>query len=223
MMALNPASQMIEAARLRDLFSVTGIEHHIKKGSILHMQNDPATEFYYVKCGIIRSYVISQSGAELTLEMIGAGNLFGESSYFTNSPRLTSAIAMSDLTLRILDYDDIAPLIREEPLLAAQLMGLMGQKVQLLTTLAQNMAFLSADKKIAYILVQMKTAARECKGQSHAYVLDYTHQEIGDLVGVGRITVSRTLRQFEDRGWVSLYYHSVTVLEDDRLFEYAVF
>ena len=47
--------------------------------------------------------------------------------------------------------------------------------------------------------------------------LPYTHQEIAECVNLSRITVTRILNDFKDKGWVDLKYRKVYILNRQAL------
>ena len=61
------------------------------------------------------------------------------------------------------------------------------------------MAFLSADKRVAHILVQLGTFFKK-KENDRTYTIDYTHQELADLIGLARVTTTKKLKGSKNTG-----------------------
>ncbi len=54
------------------------------------------------------------------------------------------------------------------------------------------------------------------------YSIDYTHENLAKLIGIARVTMTRILRTFETKGWVSLEYRKVKVLNEAALKEFLL-
>ena len=52
--------------------------------------------------------------------------------------------------------------------------------------------------------------------------IDYTHQELADLMGLARVTTTKELKGFEKNGWILLDYKKIQVLDEEALKEYSL-
>lgn len=192
-----------------------------RKNEIIYLQGEPAHSFYLLKSGRVRLFFTSVHGNELTLKILGAGKSFGDASYFSHTPRATSASAMTDVELLSVDMHRLLPYLTQHPSLIAELLDLLSQTICLLSIQVYSMAFLSADKKVAHLLVQLGTYFKH-KISDASYSIDYTHQELAELIGIARVTTTKELKRFEDRGWISLAYRQIQVLNEAALKEYLL-
>ena len=67
---------------------------------------------------MLKISVVSQDGKEIALNLLGAGEIFGEIALLDGGPRTADAIALDDCELLMLDRRDILPLLMEEPSVA---------------------------------------------------------------------------------------------------------
>jgi CRP/FNR family transcriptional regulator len=51
--------------------------------------------------------------------------------------------------------------------------------------------------------------------------IDYTHEELGERIGVSRVTVSRTLSRFREKGWIDTKYKEIDILDFRAIQEFA--
>ena len=63
------------------------------KDELIYFEGDIANKFFLIKSGRVRLFLTSKEGNELSLAILGENTIFGESSYFGNSRRLTSVSA----------------------------------------------------------------------------------------------------------------------------------
>lgn len=198
----HPSWIVLENARLPSVY---------RQGEMVYLQGTQADRFYYLKSGRVRIFLQSADGAEKTLRILEPGNIFGEASFFDGLPRVSSA--------RTLAKSYIVPITRalllrcffQEPELAMSLLEYLSHTVRMLSTQLDNMAFLSADRRIARILLSL-SSGREIQS---------THEEIGDLAGASRVTVSRILSDFARNGWIDTRYRKIVLLDREALTHFA--
>lgn len=198
-----------------------GTQQRYRKNEIIYLEGDEAHTFYIIKSGRVRLFFSSVNGNELTVKLLGAGKTFGDASCFSHTPRATSASAITDVELLSVDLDSLLPYLTQHPSLIAELLDLMSQTIRLFSIQVYSMAFLSADKKVAHLLVQLGTYFKN-KDSDASYSIDYTHQELAELIGIARVTTTKELKRFEERGWISLAYRHIEVLNEGALKEYLL-
>lgn len=198
-----------------------GTLRRYNKNEVIYLQDDSANTFYLLKSGRVRQFFTSENGNELTVKILGANKIFGEASYFSKTPRVTSASALTDVELLEVDLQSILPFITEHPSLIAELLDMMAQTIRLFSIQVYSMAFLSADKKVAHILVQLGSYFKN-KETDPSYSIDYTHQDIAELIGIARVTTTKELKRFEKQGWISLAYRNIQILNEAALKEYLL-
>jgi CRP/FNR family transcriptional regulator len=181
------------------------------KGDIIYYQGDKANSFYYLKKGRVRVYMTSPDGMEKTLSTAEAGEILGEAAFFDGMPRISFAKAMTNIEIVVIDKNRLLQLIKTSPSLALELLQLQAMRVRQLSTQIDSMTFLQAEGRIAqYILQGMKPI----KGKMQ---LKLTHEEIGNAVGVSRVTVSKILNSFAKKGYVQTEYGRIVVKKADAL------
>ena len=181
-------------------------------GQLIYLQGTQPECFYYLKEGEARSFISLDSGEERILTVHRAGDLMGEASFFDNCPRVSSAVAVSACLVFSVDRPQLDAVFLRHPELALPMLQYLARTVRLLSAHVDGMSFLSADRRIARYLLSLPPR----QGSLHC-----THEEIGEAVGVSRVTVSRVLSQWSRQGLVSTGYGSLTLLDRDRLLALA--
>ena len=183
-----------------------------RAGQLIYLQGTEATSFYYLVRGSARSYISSPDGNERVLTVHQAGSIMGEASFFDRCPRVSSAAAVTDCEIVSVDQERLDGIFQKHPELALPMLQYLARTVRLLSAHVDGMSFLSADRRIARYLLSLPPR----QGALHC-----THEEIGEAVGVSRVTVSRVLSQWSRQGLVSTGYGSLTLLDRDRLLALA--
>ncbi len=215
-----PSSTISITSKFYKVFEEAGTLKKYRKDEIIYFQDDIAENFYLIKSGRVRVFLISPQGTELTIEILRKGNLFGESSYFSYGARLTSGSAATDVELIAVSLENLYPYLTKYPELMIQMFHLMSLSIQNLSIQVNSMAFLEADKKTAELLVRLGVHFKKNKYDDF-YIIDYSHEEIAQLIGCCRVTVTKILNKFQKDGLVSLGYKEVKIIDEKRLKSFA--
>ena len=183
-----------------------------KNNQIIYLQGEIAKNFYYLKEGRVQVFVNSPHGLEKILTTYKKGEIFGEASFFDGFPRMSSAKTSSDSEIITINKADIMSYFQREPFLALNFIELLSKKVRMLSNEIDNISFLSAEKRIVQYLLNMNLYTK-C-------FIDCTHEDIGKTVGVGRVTVSRTLNKFSKYEWIDTKYKKILILNKSALLEF---
>lgn len=181
------------------------------KGDIIYYQGDNAHSFYYLKKGKVRVYMTSPEGMEKTLSTASAGEILGEAAFFDKMPRISFARAITNIEVVPISRERLLELIKESPLLAMELLELQAARVRQLSTQIDAMTFLQADGRIAKLLLENM---QEEKGKP---TVTLTHEEIGSIIGVSRVTVSKILNRLGRKNILSTNYGSIVINDVDTL------
>ncbi|HIZ84588.1 MAG TPA: Crp/Fnr family transcriptional regulator [Firmicutes bacterium] len=175
-----------------------------KKGRMIYMQDGEADRFYYLQDGRVEIFLSSPDGAEKILTVLEPGRIFGEAAFFDRLPRMSSARAAADADVASVGREELLEQFRTHPQAAMDMLQYLSRTVRMLSAQVDNMAFLAADQRIARLLLQQ--AGRDGR-------ICCTHEELGGMAGVSRVTVSKILSDFHKRGWLATGYRYILLLD----------
>ncbi len=194
---------------IKSIFEREKAVKKIAKGSIIYHQGDAADCFYYLKSGRVKVIMTSPDGLEKTLSTASGGEILGEAAFFDKMPRISSALAMTDIEVTAINESKLLSLIRENPRLALELLKIQASRIRLLSGQIDSMVFMKADGRIARLLLQNMNAGDN--------TVTLTHEEIAGMAGASRVTVSKTLNNFKRKGILLTDYGRIVILNTDAL------
>lgn len=186
-----------------------------KKGQSIYIQDYEAEAFYMVKRGTLRSFVMGNDGREITLELLSPGKVFGTVSFFSGTNRIASVAALTDAEVLVLNHKTLQQCFGEHYGLVVEVIQTLGVTTQFLVSQVESLTIISAEGRIAHTLLQLALDFKQ--PDAAVYRIPYTHQQIAELAGMSRVTTTKELNAFAERGWVRLGYREVTVLEEAAL------
>lgn len=203
---------------LRDLdpeamrrFDAQTVMRTCRKGQILYSQEDQAEALFLLKRGQVRVYRLTASGKRLDLATVSPGTFFGEMPLLGESLRHAFAEVSDDAVVCVMSRADIERLIRDYPAVALRMLEVMGKRIALNETRLEEMAYRSVASRIAAVVLRLS--------QGHGGEIAMTHQELGDMIGALRETVTKTLDEFQRAGLLELRRGCIVVLDAKGLQE----
>jgi CRP/FNR family transcriptional regulator, cyclic AMP receptor protein len=168
-----------------------------RRGQILYSQEDRAEVLFLLKRGRVQLYRLTPTGKRLELAVIESGTFFGEMPLVGESLRHTFAEAVEDSLICVMSRADIERLMRERSEVALRMIEVLGRRLALCEARLEEMAYRSVPARIAAVLVRLS--------QGHnGEAVSITHQELGDMIGALRESVTKILDEFQRDGLVEL-------------------
>jgi len=181
-------------------------------GKMFFMPEDTGEVLFLLKQGRVQLYRIAPNGKKLVVATLGPGAIFGEMSLVGQGMHNTFAEALDDCLICVMSRSDVERLVREKPDVAFRFMeALSGRLVQLESQL-EDIAFKSIPARLAGLLLQLA----EEQGDSNR-VTGYTHQDISEMLGTYRETITQTLNDFKADGWIEIGRKQVVLLDQESL------
>ncbi|MCS4516128.1 cyclic nucleotide-binding domain-containing protein [Clostridium botulinum] len=165
------------------IFEEAGTIKKYSKDEIIYFQEDVAENFYLIKSGRVRMFLISPEGTELTIEILRKGKLFGESSCFSYGSRLTSVSAATDVELISVSLENLYPYLTKYPELMVQMFHLMSLTMKIYRFKLVIWPFTSR-KKLAQLLVRLGAHFKKIKMINIILLIILTKKLLNLLVAV---------------------------------------
>ena len=174
-------------------------EKRYPKGSVIVFAEDPGDSLYIVRAGRVKVVLLGEDGREVILGVLGVGEHFGELSLIDDQPRSAHVIAMEDSLLLVLRRDDFRRRVEAEPAVAWAMLTELSSRLRVADRKIGGLVLLDVPGRIARVLLE--NAPDE---SSNLVQRRLTHQTIAQMIGASRETVSRTMRDFQDAGWIAV-------------------
>lgn len=112
---------------------------HLEDGQVLFHRGERGDALYVIEAGQMRIFTFDEKGREITLNILGPGDTFGEMALVDEQPRAASAAAMGAVTLRRLSREDFQAKLRTSPGLVREIVELLSERVRDLTDYIERM------------------------------------------------------------------------------------
>ncbi len=181
-----------------------------RRGKVFYMPGQTGEVLFILKRGRVNLYRINPDGKKLVTSTIGAGTVFGEMSLVAQGMHDTFAEAAEECTLCVMSRSDVEHLLLSKPRVALRFMEMIAARLKDVESRMETVAFKSVPTRIATFLLQL---ADDETGR----IEGVSHQDLADMVGTYRETVTRILNEFRTRGYIELGRLNVAILDQDAL------
>jgi CRP/FNR family transcriptional regulator, cyclic AMP receptor protein len=200
---------------LRDRLTARGVRLEIPAGATFYRDAD-RPQFVLVVDGVVRIYVTSPEGRQLTVRYARAGAILGAPTVVAG-PVDVSAQALTDARVLLLDVETARASGRAQP----EVGWLFAEEVterltEVLGALAGNV-FGSVRQRVARHLLDIASERQ----QSGSLIAAISQQTLADASGTAREVVARTLHDFREAGLVETSRDRISVVDPDGLSEVA--
>ena len=192
-------------------FRCYGSAKRFAAGEQIFLKDDPADQTYYLVKGRVRAYLLYPDGVERTLCYVDRDSLVGEEALAQPARRIVCADAVTDLEMYSLNGAQMRMLCSDQPQLQQELMKFFVQKISLLCQWIFYAQFSHSSAKLACLLY---TSSRE-RADVH-----YTQEQIAQVTGMSRMSVSSALKKLTDKGITEAHYGHIRILQREKLKDY---
>ena len=205
-----------EARRRLELSAET---RDYRRRQVIYFPDHPA-EFIYVLCsGRVKISRVSDQGREITLYMLDLPGVFGETGLaHVDGTYGLMAETLEDSTVALFRRDTFWPVLSESEGAAMEMMGLMSRRRAAAESQLADMAFLDVTKRLAKLLLRLSdhTPGRGERG-SILMRSKLTHQELAQMVGSTRETITMILNEFRRLGCIDFVGRKIVISDYEEL------
>jgi CRP/FNR family transcriptional regulator, cyclic AMP receptor protein len=184
-------------------------EREYSPNETIFLQGDPANAVFYVKRGEVKLSVLSKSGKQAIVDILGENSFFGEGCMAGEPVRVVTAIALQRSTVIRLEKRGLLALFQRTPTVAEEFIAqLASRNLRMQADLADHI-FNSSEKRLARLLFNL---AKVGKRPGLVGVIPRTSQEtLAEMVGTTRSRVSFFLNRFRECGFISYNRSAIQV------------
>ena len=181
------------------------------KNSMIILEEEMGDVVFIVMSGTVKITRVNDEGKEVILAMLGSGEVFGEMAILDGESRSANALSQENCEVVTINREDFLSLLKTNNKVS---LNLMTEFAIRLRKSDQQIEALSLDDAEHRIGVSILNLAEELgvirQGVVTVENLPY-QQDIANMAGTSRETVSRVMKTFEDRGLITKTGHKLSI------------
>jgi CRP/FNR family cyclic AMP-dependent transcriptional regulator len=196
-----------------DLESIAShlIERRHPKNALIVEEGLPGDYMYVVREGRVKVIKGSEEGREKIMDFLEVGDFFGEMSLLDRAPRSASVKTMEPVLLLALSRTTFLDLLSRSPSLSLAVIQVLTQRLREADEQASSMSFQKVTARARGLFERI--ARTDDDGPPLTPPM--THQQIADMIGTSRETVTRAIKRLKTDGWLGQEGKRYAILAPD--------
>ena len=176
----------------------------VEAGSVIVSAEEAGDSLFVIARGKVKVVLYGETGREIILSILRAGDFFGEMSLLDRQPRSANVVAVEDADLLSLDREAFEKHLSAHPSTALAILAEMSRRLRHADEVIGNLALLDVYGRVARTIRELAQTQGEPVDGGLLIRERPTQQEIAGLIGTARETVSRALNEFTRRGLLEM-------------------
>lgn len=188
-----------------------GLRKKYKKGNIVVLEKEMGAALFVIISGKVKIVRTDEDGREVILSIFGPGEFFGEMSLLDGLARSASVVALAKAELFMIHRRDFLKLLQEHPQVAISLLGELTTRLRKADTQIKSLSLKDASGRVANVILMLADdigVFRKGKVEIDELPLQ---QDMANMAGTSRETVSRMIHQFIREGHLALDGNKLTL------------
>ena len=170
------------------------------KGKIVFSQGQPSNAVMYIQKGGIKISVVSRTGKEAVVAMLGPGDFFGEGALTGQTVRIGTATATTPTTVLVIEKDAMLRLLHDEPTFSNRFISYMlARNIRIEADLVDHL-FNSSEKRLARALLLL--ARYGSQEGAERRIPKISQETLAEMIGTTRSRVNFFMNKFRDLGFI---------------------
>lgn len=193
----------------------------VERGKVIFRTGDPCHEFHVNVLGQVKLFVISPTGTEKVVELVGPGNSFAEAVMFMGVPYVVSAQTLTDSLILSIEKDVVLREIGASPEFALRMLAGLSRRLHGLIKDVEAYALHSGVQRvIGYLLGDDNLDETENASQAITVSLPVSKAAIASRLSLTPEYFSRVLNELETAGLIHVDKRDIHITDTARLANY---
>ena len=200
-----------------DTISVMTRLVRLKKQEPLFYKGDPGDALYVVVQGVVRISTVSADGRETVLNLMNAGQIFGEIAALDGGERTADAIAMGEVELLALDRRNLLTFLRSNPEGCIRMLATVCGRLRWVSELLDDANYLELPARLAKRLLLLSKSFGQMTAEGLRISLKLSQQELATHMSASREAINRQFKHWTDEGVIAVDSGHVIIRDEPAL------
>lgn len=187
-------------------------------GEVMFREGDEGEAVYILRDGTVKLSKVDLGGHEKTLALLRPPEFFGEMALLGDTTRSATAAAATATEVLLLFGDDFHRLMRDNPRIGLNVTTTLAHRLRGMDDEAQVLSYQDAQGRVAYVLLRLHRGG-VIELATGGPSVRLTHQELANMAGTSRETVTRALKSLEAEGVISTHPKEIVLRDMEGLEE----
>jgi|TARA_B110000914_G_scaffold190365_1_gene176265 CRP/FNR family cyclic AMP-dependent transcriptional regulator len=185
------------------------------KGKMILLEESHGESFFIITSGAVKVTRLSDDGREVILAILGESDFFGEMSLLDGAGRSANIVANETAIMLTLSRRDFLECLESYPKIAISLLEELAIRLRKSDQQIESLSLSDSEQRIGITLIRLAEELGTIK-QGNVFIKNLPfQQDIANMAGTSRETVSRTLKLLEDKSLIMKENRVLTIFNFD--------
>ncbi|MBX2868094.1 MAG: Crp/Fnr family transcriptional regulator [Acidiferrobacterales bacterium] len=189
-------------------FDQYAITKSYTKGTLIFSEGDESDGMFLIQEGQVKVFMSDESGKEMLIALLGAGEIVGEVASLDGQPRTASVAAVQNTKVAKIGINEFRQFIEENADMALEIIHVLTARIRDHATSISNLAFKNVYGRVVWLL---EKHSEQNPDGTFTVNRRFTQQDIADMVGSSREMVSRVVSELVKGEYISIDHKIITI------------
>lgn len=202
-----------------DKIALAGSRKSYKKDSVILMEEEAGSALFVIISGKVKISRTSNDGREVILSILNESDFFGEMAILDGLSRSATVVAIEESELFIIQRNDFLDMLKQFPEISIALLTELTSRLRIADMKIKALSLKDAEGKVATVILQLADDMGKIKQGVVEIEKLPLQQDLANMAGTSRETISRTLHTFAKKGLVELDGSKLRILNYEKFKE----
>jgi CRP/FNR family transcriptional regulator len=190
---------------------------HLRSGEDFYRPEEHDGGLFLIMEGRVRVYLTTAAGKEATLDLLGSGTVLWARRLELVDTHAVHAQAVEPSVVAFMRREDLDRFILKNPEVGLRMMDLLAERLGSSNERMAEVAHKEVRSRLASQILRLLESEGVVVPEGYKLPAAYTHEELGTMIGAGRVAVSRALKELREAGAVQTGRATVRVRDTEIL------
>lgn len=211
-----PLFQAFRPEELDDVLRLA-VDRRVPRGQVIFQKGDEGTSMMAVLRGRVRISAVSAEGREVMLNVINAGEVFGEIALLDGNPRSADATAIEPTDLLVVERRLFLPFLGSNVDIYPRLLAVLCARLRQTSSALEDLALFALPTRLARVLLNLARDYGRPTPRGTRIEFKLSQRDLSTLVGASRETVNKQIGHWREAGVLDMDGGSLLVVQPDAL------
>lgn len=193
-----------------------GVQKKFKKGGIILLEEETGSALFVIMSGKVKVIRADDDGREVVLAILSENDFFGEMAILDGLSRSASVVAITKAEVFMIHRNDFLELLHDYPPLAVSLLRELTMRLRKADAQIKSLSLKDAAGRVASVILQLADDIGKIK-KGRVEIEDLPlQQDIANMAGTSRETVSRMIHMFVEQGHLELNGNALIINDYEK-------
>ncbi len=187
------------------------IAHEYQRGQVVFYEGNPPLAVYCICTGVVKLYKTGNNGKKVLIRLLGPGEIVGYRALAADEPYAATAEAVEETTICTISKETLESVVKDDFEITMRLMAKLASELRIseeqMVTRTQDPVRQRTARFLLWLLENLHPSSKK----ANKITVPLLREEMAQMIGTTPETLSRILREFSDKGLITLDRKNIAV------------